>query len=175
MKKTFIILVSLFTCVCIASSKKVIPKEYELMKDATTINYEFDFSSMKINKVDIKNYVEMQLNMPFEKFKSNVEGIIIGAANEVIENIDTKLVGKDVKADILLHVTFLKTDLDGEHDMMVKIVHIPSMTTIYMEEKSSDGGDGETFIEMFMNGLTNTGEKIGKIIRKIKIEANQTK
>lgn len=85
------------------------------------------------------------------------------------------MAGKDVKADVLLQVAFLEADPDGEHDIKIKLVHIPSMTTIYMNETSVDGGDGDTFVEMFMNGLTKTGKKLGKLISKIKVEANQTK
>lgn len=175
MKKIIIVLVSLFTCVYVASAAKKVPKEYELMKDATTVNYDFDFSSMKVKKVGIKNYVEMNLNMPLEKFINNVESIIVGAANEETEKVETKLVGKDVKADVLLQVAFLEADPDGEHYMKIVLVHIPSMTTIYMDETSTDGGDGDTFVEMFMNGLAKTGNKLGKLISKIKVEANQTK
>lgn len=79
MNKSILILLSLLLFVCFAQSKNNIPKEYELMKNAKDINYSFDYSAMKVRKVNIKNFVETKFNMPFERFTSNVESVFIEA------------------------------------------------------------------------------------------------
>ena len=149
------------------SSKSNIPKEYELMKNTSVINYSFDYSAMRVKKVNIKSYVEMKLNMPYENFTKSLENVLLESANEVLSTQGMKLVGNNESSDIEMRAMFLNTDPDGEHSIMVKIVHKPSDTLISSFDINSNGGSGDSFAEMFLNGLQKTGEKVGKKINKI--------
>lgn len=172
MNKTLITLISLFSFVCFAQSKNNIPKEYELMKNAKDINLSFDYSTVKVKKVNIKNFVELKLNMPFERFTSNVESVFIEAANEELDKQGMKFIGKDESSDIEIKITFLDADPDGEHNISIIVFHKPSSTVISSFEENSNGGDGDSFVEQFVTGLQKTGEKVGKRINKIKKSVN---
>lgn len=70
---------------------------------------------------------------------------------------------------------FTDTDPDGEHNVMVKLVHKPSDTLISAFDINSNGGNGDEFREMFMNGLLKTGKTLGKKLCKIKSTTDSTK
>jgi hypothetical protein len=142
------------------------------MKNAKDINYSFDYSAMKVRKVNIKNLVETKFNMPFERFTSNVESVFIEATNEELDKQGMKLIGKDESSDIEIKISFLDTDPDGEHNISVIVIYKPSSTIISSFEENSNGGDGDSFIEQFMTSLPKTGEKLGKRINKIKKSVN---
>lgn len=173
--KLLFVLIVFFSFSFTALAQKKYPKEYELMRNVTSLNCYFDYSAMKVRKVKIKEYVSMKLNMDFSKFCTAVESIIKDSANEELEKKGMKIVDNDVSCEIEVKIMFNETDPDGEHEIMVRLVHKPSDTQISSFDIGSNGGSGDDFSEMFMNGLIKTGKSIGKKICKIKSYTDSTK
>lgn len=172
---TIITIIALCTLTMTITAQSKTPKEYELMRNVSSVNISSDYSAMKVKKVKIKEYVEMKLNMDFTRFCNSVESIIIDSANEELDKMGMKIVEKNDPCDIEVKLMFTDTDPDGEHNVMVKLVHKPSDTLISTFDINSNGGNGDDFREMFMNGLLKTGKTLGKKLCKIKSTTDSTK
>lgn len=172
---TIITIIALCTLTMTITAQSNTPKVYELMRNVSSVNISSDYSAMKVKKVKIKEYVEMKLNMDFTRFCNSVESIIIDSANEELDKMGMKIVEKNDSCDIEIKLMFTDTDPDGEHNVMVKLVHKPSDTLISTFDINSNGGNGDDFREMFMNGLLKTGKTLGKKLCKIKSTTDSTK
>lgn len=164
-KLLLLIVCSLFVAVVTASAKE--PENWDLLKNATVINYEFDFSTFKIDKVEAKDYIEMTQKVSYDKYQKSTGNILAQLANEQLSKLDLKI-SNDTVSDFLLKVKPLTADDDGEHTFLFALYYKPSNTLIEGFEINSNGGDGDSFVEEFLDGLKKTGRKLGKKIANIK-------
>lgn len=148
-------------------------EDFSLMKGVTTLNYSFDFCAFKINKIAAKDYIDMKLNIPFEKFSSSFQNILLASANDNL--LSSKLIiTNDEKSDVEIKILPTRADQDGEHTIMCKLVHKPSDTLITSFTLNTNGGDDDKFQEELMKGLNKTGKKLAKQLAKIKLAADKT-
>lgn len=169
MRKLFILLVAITLFQVKVFSKDVV--DYSKLKGVSTYNYIFDFSSFKICNISAKDYVDMKLNLPFEKFVSSFQNILLTSANENMSGIS---ITNDVPSDIEIKFLPISADQDGEHTIMCKIVYKPSDMLITSFKLNTNGGDDDKFQEELINGLNISGKKLAKQIEKIKLLAEKT-
>lgn len=148
-------------------------EDYSLMKDITTLNYSFDFSAFKIKKIAAKDYVDMKLNIPYEKFMESFQNILLASANENLLSSELKITN-DENSDVEIKFLPTSADQDGEHTVMCKLVHKPSGKLITSFTLNTNGGDDEKFQEELMSGLNKTGKKLAKQLSKIKLATEKT-
>lgn len=173
MKRLTITLTVLLACVCsmFAKDDKV---NYELMKNVSTINYSFDYSAFKISKIKAKDFVDMKLNMDYDKFTGVIENILIENANENMSS--SKLIlSNEQPSDVEIKGMPISADDDGENTIMFKLVYKPTDTLITSFKLNTNGGDNDRFQEEFMKSLSKTGKKLGKQLSTIKAKSNSTK
>lgn len=164
-KLLLLVVISLFITVTTATAKE--PENWNLLKNATIINYEFDFSTFKIDKVEAKDYIEMTQNVSYDKYQQITSKVLAQMANEQLYKLDLKI-SNDTISDFLLKVKPLTADDDGEHTFLFALYYKPDQTLIEGFEINSNGGDGDSFVEEFLDGLKKTGRKLGKKIANIK-------
>ena len=136
--------------------------DYSLLKGVSTYNYTFDFSSFKINDIAAKDYIDMKLNIPFEKFTSSFQNIFLSSANENMQNLS---ISNETPSDVELK--FLPTTAD-------KMVYKPTDLLILSFEINTNGGDDDKFQEELMNGLHKSGKKLAKQLEKIYLITEKT-
>lgn len=166
-KKLFLLFVNVLFLVVATATAKEPEKNWDLLKGATAINYESDFSTFKIEKVSAKDYIEMTQKVSYENYEKSTVNILVQLANEQMEKTDLKI-SNDTISDFLLKIKPLTADDDGEHTFLFSLYYKPSKTLIDGFEINSNGGDGDSFVEEFLDGLKKTGSKLGKKIVSIK-------
>lgn len=165
-KKLFLLFIySLF--VAATATAKEPEKNWSLLKNASVINYVSDFSTFKIEKVSAKDYIVMTQKVSYDNFEKSTINILSQLANEKLEKLDMKM-SNDTISDFLLKITPITADDDGEHTFLFSLYYKPNQTLIEGFEINSNGGDGDSFVEDFLDGLKNTGSKLGKKIVSIK-------
>ena len=164
MKKVLFILLALTLSLSKGFSKDDV--DYSLLKGVSTYNYSFDFSAFKINTIAAKDYVDMKLNIPYEKFSSSFQNILLSSANE---NMKSLSISNDEPSDVELKFLPTSADQDGEHTIMCKVVYKPTDMLILSFEINTNGGDDDKFQEELMKGLNKSGKKLAKQLEKIKI------
>lgn len=145
--------------------------DYSLLKGVSTYNYTFDFSSFKINDIAAKDYIDMKLNIPFEKFTSSFQNIFLSSANENMQNLS---ISNETPSDVELKFLPTTADNDGEHTIMCKMVYKPTDLLILSFEINTNGGDDDKFQEELMNGLHKSGKKLAKQLGKIYLITEKT-
>lgn len=162
-----ILLLIVYSIIAVVAVTAKEPENWSLFKTANVVNYEFDFSTFKIDKVDAKDYIEMTQKISYEKYKNSTANILAQLANEQLNKLDLKI-SNDTISDFLLKVKPLTADDDGEHTFLFALYYKPDHTLIEGFEINSNGGDGDSFVEEFLDGLKKTGRKLGKKIANIK-------
>lgn len=162
-----ILLLIVYSIIAVVAVTAKEPENWSLFKTANVVNYEFDFSTFKIDKVDAKDYIEMTQKISYEKYKNSTANILAQLANEQLNKLDLKI-SNDTISDFLLKVKPLTADDDGEHTFLFALYYKPDQTLIEGFEINSNGGDGDSFVEEFLDGLKKTGRKLGKKIVNIK-------
>lgn len=162
-----ILLLIVYSIIAVVAVTAKEPENWSLFKTANVVNYEFDFSTFKIDKVDAKDYIEMIQKISYEKYKNSTANILAQLANEQLNKLDLKI-SNDTISDFLLKVKPLTADDDGEHTFLFALYYKPDQTLIEGFEINSNGGDGDSFVEEFLDGLKKTGRKLGKKIANIK-------
>ena len=163
-----ILLLIVYSIIAVVAVTAKEPENWSLFKTANVVNYEFDFSTFKIDKVDAKDYIEMTQKISYEKYKNSTANILAQLANEQLNKLDLKI-SNDTISDFLLKVKPLTADDDGEHTFLFALYYKPDQTLIEGFEINSNGGDGDSFVEEFLDGLKKTGRKLGKKIANIKL------
>lgn len=172
-KKLLLLFVYSLLVVATATAKEP-EKNWGLLKTATVINYVPDFSTFKIEKVSAKDYIEMTQKVSYDNYEKSTVNILVQLANEKLDKLDMKI-SNDTVSDFLLKIKPLTADDDGEHTFLFSLYYKPSQTLIEGFEINSNGGDGGSFVEEFLDGLKNTGSKLGKKIVSIKKAAISSK
>ena len=147
-------------------------EDYSLMKGVATLNYSFDFSAFKICKVAAKDYVDMKLNIPIEKFEASFQNILLASANDNLLSSGLAITNGG-NSDIEIKFLPTSADQDGEHTIMCKLVHKPSDKLITSFTLNTNGGDDDKFLEELMKGLNKTGKKLAKQLAKIKLASEK--
>lgn len=163
MKKLIFVLFALTLFLSKGFSKE--EDDYSLLKGVSTYNYTFDFSSFKINDIAAKDYIDMILNIPFERFTSSFQNILLSSANENMQNLS---ISNESPSDVELKFYPTTADNDGEHTILCKIVYKPTDLLILSFEINTNGDDDDKFQEELMKGLQKSGKKLAKQLVKIK-------
>lgn len=142
------------------------------------INYRFDFSELKISKVEARRYISLRLNEgdnaddAYRKFLSELEQIFISSANTNSLMLKGYRLDNSTRAYLEVLIYFSNIDEDGEHDVYGIVTEASSKREIGRLKAHVDGGRNN-FYEQFPKRLLKTGEKfgdklIGDILKKLK-------
>lgn len=137
------------------------------MKYAESVSYTFDYSDTKIDGIKAEDYVGMTLNMPFEKFTSILENILIDSVNEYLVKKGLVL-SNEKETDVELKVKLTNVDRDGEHTLLCDLIQKSTQGVIFSFKVNHNGGDNDKFKEELIKRYALSGKSIGKYIYMVK-------
>lgn len=154
---------------------------YPMLKGVKVLNYRFDYSLFTINKIDAKDYYisyEAKTDNPekeYDNFIKKLETVFIASANNLsLIPKGYKLSNKDnLPYEVVIYIE--NADKDGEHKVGGIIVDKNINLIITSLEINVDGGNLNTFYNLFFEKLNRSGEVFGdKLADKILKKAGTT-
>ena len=171
MKKLIVCTVLFMTCMLVYSQVRPKVNPFPMLKGVTTLNYRFDYSKMKIEEMDAKEYIygfvyndEEDADVAFRKFSKKLENKFIAGVNkEIIKKykLDNSV---DLPFEVVLY--FTTVDEDGGHKIIGQ-VRDKENDQILKEIKAGAGGDRmNSFEKLFFEELEKSSEKFADNLKE---------
>jgi hypothetical protein len=175
MKKLFVCMGLLLTSMLAYGqqlSKFKSPKEnpFPMLQGVTTYNYRFDYSKMKIEKLDAKEYIigyvynnEDDEEIAFKKFTKRIENkFIVGVNKEIIKKckLDNS---EDLPFEVVIF--FTTVDEDGGHKIIGEVRDKKNNQLLTEFKTGAGGGKMNSFENLFLEELEKSSEKFADMFK----------
>lgn len=168
MKRVFLCMAMLMISIAISSQNRVAyalkADPYPMLRGVEVFNYRIDFSKLKIEGMDAKDYIigfvydeDDNKDVAFNRFSNKVENKFIAYVNRELKGKYKLDNSSDSRFEIV--VSFLIADEDGGHKMTGEIIDKENKQTIAEIKSSAGGGRLNKFDALFIEELEKSTEK----------------